>query len=72
MDALEIDLTQTQTNQSSSQKQTDDLSRSPPGEYTDEMPMRGLNSSLSLDKPPFLPPQLLNIVLNKDTSARVK
>ena len=70
MDALEIDLTQTSTGQSSSQKQNDDLSRSPPGNYTDEMPVRGLNA-LSLDKPPYLPPQLLNIVLNKDTSARV-
>lgn len=26
---------------------------------------------MSIDKPPYLPPQLLNIVLNKDTSARV-
>jgi hypothetical protein len=46
------------------------LSKSPPGEYSDEVPVRGLNS-MSLDKPPYLPPQLLNIVLNKDTSARV-
>jgi hypothetical protein len=52
-------------------KGNDDLSKSPPGEYTDEMPpLRGLNS-FTVDKPPYLPPQLLNIVLNKDTSARV-
>jgi hypothetical protein len=48
----------------------DDLSRSPPGEYSDEIPVRGLNSLSQLDKPPYLPPQLLNIVLNKDTSAK--
>jgi 5'-AMP-activated protein kinase, regulatory beta subunit len=47
----------------------DDLSRSPPGEYSDEIPVRGMNS-IATDKPPFLPPQLLNIVLNKDTSAK--
>jgi hypothetical protein len=44
----------------------DDLSKSPNGSYTDEIPIRGLNS-MSLEKPPYLPPQLLNIVLNKDT-----
>lgn len=51
-------------------KGADDLSKSPPGEYTDDIPIRGFNS-ISLDKPPYLPPQLLNIVLNKDTSAKV-
>jgi hypothetical protein len=48
----------------------DDLGGLQGGEYTDEIPVRGL-SSLTTDKPPYLPPQLLNIVLNKDTSASV-
>ena len=48
----------------------DDLSTSPPGEYTDEFPVRGVNA-FGTDKPPYLPPQLLNIVLNKDTAAKV-
>jgi 5'-AMP-activated protein kinase regulatory beta subunit len=66
MDALEMDLI---PQAGSKQIQTnDDLSKSPSGSYTDEIPVRGLNS-MSLEKPPYLPPQLLNIVLNKDTSA---
>lgn len=70
MDALDIDLNQSNAQQLAlNQKINDDLSKSPPGEYTDELPTRGLNS-MSLDKPPYLPPQLLNIVLNKDTSAK--
>lgn len=69
MDALDIDLTATNAVAALNQKTNDDLSKSPPGEYTDEIPTRGLNS-LALDKPPYLPPQLLNIVLNKDTSAK--
>ncbi|RMZ98038.1 5 -AMP-activated kinase subunit beta-2 [Brachionus plicatilis] len=67
MDALEIDSI-APIGQKSNQS-NDDLSKSPPGEYTDELPVRGLHS-MSIDKPPYLPPQLLNIVLNKDTSAR--
>jgi len=51
-------------------KDIDDLSRSPPGEYSDDYPNSGVNV-LPVDKPPYLPPQLLNIVLNKDTSVRV-
>jgi hypothetical protein len=46
------------------------LSSSPPGEYTDEFPIRGV-TAFNSDKPPYLPPQLLNIVLNKDTAAKV-
>ena len=49
----------------------DDLSQSPTGEYTDEFPVRGVNT-LGIEKPPYLPPQLLNIVLNKDVSAKVR
>lgn len=67
MDALAID--QIQQGAQKSLSNTDDLSKSPPGEYTDEIPTRGLNNIL-MDKPPYLPPQLLNIVLNKDTSLR--
>lgn len=67
MDALDSDSLQPSSHKSV--QSNDDLSSSPPGEYTDEIPIRGLNS-MALDKPPFLPPQLLNIVLNKDTSAR--
>ncbi len=52
-------------------KDSDDLSKSPPGEYSDEFPIRGVNT-LHMDKPPYLPPQLLNIVLNKDTAVRVR
>jgi len=66
MDALAMDLVQ--QNQTSNKNNTDDLSKSPKGDYTDELPFRGANS-IHTDKPPYLPPQLLNIVLNKDTSA---
>lgn len=64
MDALAMDSVQ----QQSQKAINDDFSKSPPGEYTDDIPIRGLNS-ITMDKPPYLPPQLLNIVLNKDTSA---
>jgi len=66
MDALAMDI---QNGTQKSINTADDLSRSPTGEYTDEFPTRGINT-LSVDKPPYLPPQLLNIVLNKDTSVR--
>lgn len=69
MEALDMDSMAPGNSQKSNQS-IDDLSKSPPGEYVDEIPIRGFNS-ISLDKPPYLPPQLLNIVLNKDTSARV-
>lgn len=68
MDALESD-SLAPGNNSKSNTSVDDLSKSPPGDYTDDIPIRGFNS-ISLDKPPYLPPQLLNIVLNKDTSAK--
>ena len=68
MEALENDANQP-SQSSKPLTSNDDLSRSPPGEYTDELPLRGLNY-MALDKPPYLPPQLLNIVLNKDTSSK--
>lgn len=68
MDALDIDSISPVAGQKNVQS-NDDLSKSPTGDYTDEIPIRGLHS-MSVDKPPYLPPQLLNIVLNKDTSAR--
>jgi len=66
MDALEMDSIKTEAERTAC---NDDLSCSPPGEYTDDFPIRGV-STLSIDKPPYLPPQLLNIVLNKDTSVK--
>jgi len=65
MDALAMDI----LNGQKTLQNADDLSRSPTGDYTDEFPTRGINT-LAVDKPPYLPPQLLNIVLNKDTSVR--
>lgn len=67
MDALEMDSIKTEAERNGSN--TEDLSQSPPGEYTTEFPIRGVNT-LSVDKPPYLPPQLLNIVLNKDTATK--
>lgn len=67
MDALAMDI-QNQAPKSITNN-IDDLSRSPPGEYSDDYPNSGVNV-LPMDKPPYLPPQLLNIVLNKDTSVR--
>jgi len=66
MDALEMDSIKTEAEKNVNM---DDLSSSPPGEYTDDFPVRGVNT-LGIDKPPYLPPQLLNIVLNKDTAAK--
>lgn len=67
MDALEMDSIKNETEKSLNN--ADDLSKSPTGEYTDEFPIRGVNT-LGIDKPPYLPPQLLNIVLNKDVSVK--
>lgn len=67
MDALEMDSIKTEAQARLSN--ADDLSQSPTGEYTDEFPIRGVNT-LGIEKPPYLPPQLLNIVLNKDVSAK--
>lgn len=67
MDALEMDSIKTEAEKSMSN--ADDLSQSPTGEYTSDFPIRGVNT-LGIEKPPYLPPQLLNIVLNKDTSVK--
>lgn len=67
MDALEMDSIKSEAEKALNN--ADDLSQSPTGEYTDEFPIRGVNT-LGIDKPPYLPPQLLNIVLNKDTSVK--
>lgn len=66
MEALAFDSISQQ--QSSKSNNNDNLSKSPSGDYTDEIPSRNISSSYT-DKPPYLPPQLLNIVLNKDTPA---
>lgn len=67
MEALAFDSI---SQQQSGKLSNDNLSKSPSGEYTDEIPARNMSTSYT-DKPPYLPPQLLNIVLNKDTSASV-
>lgn len=46
-----------------------DLSRSPPGSYEQNWPPTNREEFSPTDKPPFLPPHLLNIILNKDTAA---
>ena len=48
-----------------------DLSRSPPGSYEQQLPPANREEFSPTDKPPFLPPHLLNIILNKDTAAHV-
>ena len=49
-----------------------DLARSPPGSYEQDWPPTSPKEFAQSDKPPFLPPHLLNIILNKDTAAHVK
>ncbi|CAF2387111.1 unnamed protein product [Rotaria sp. Silwood2] len=60
-------------NQSSSlnRQKSDDpqMARSPPGLYDQTWPPTKREEFTPGDKPPFLPPHLLNIILNKDTSA---
>ena len=45
---------------------------SPPGSYDQNWPPTNRDEFSPSDKPPFLPPHLLNIILNKDTAAHVK
>jgi hypothetical protein len=47
------------------------LARSPPGSYDQNWPPANREEFSPTDKPPFLPPHLLNIILNKDTAAHV-
>ncbi|XP_038073265.1 5'-AMP-activated protein kinase subunit beta-2-like [Patiria miniata] len=44
------------------------LSGSPPGKYAQEIPTREMQTSSG--GPPFLPPHLLNVLLNKDVGAQ--
>jgi len=48
------------------------MSHSPPGSYDQNWPPTNREEFSPSDKPPFLPPHLLNIILNKDTAAHVK
>ncbi len=48
-----------------------DIARSPPGSYEQDWPPTIQKEFAQTDKPPFLPPHLLNIILNKDTAAHV-
>jgi len=45
-----------------------DAARSPPGSYEQNWPPANREEFSPTDKPPFLPPHLLNIILNKDTA----
>lgn len=47
------------------------MARSPPGSYEQDWPPANQKEFSQSDKPPFLPPHLLNIILNKDTAAHV-
>ena len=47
------------------------MARSPPGSYEQTWPLASQKEFSQTDKPPFLPPHLLNIILNKDTAAHV-
>lgn len=47
------------------------MARSPPGSYEQNCPPPNQKDFPQTDKPPMLPPHLLNIILNKDTSAHV-
>ncbi|CAF1511227.1 unnamed protein product [Adineta ricciae] len=46
-----------------------DMARSPPGSYEQSWPAANQKDFPQSDKPPILPPHLLNIILNKDTAA---
>jgi len=47
------------------------MAHSPPGSYEQHWPPTNQKEFPQTDKPPFLPPHLLNIILNKDTAAHV-
>ncbi|CAF0924777.1 unnamed protein product [Rotaria sp. Silwood1] len=72
MEALTSDsiLANTQSSNSNKQKANDpQMARSPPGLYDQTWPPTSREEFPPGDKPPVLPPHLLNIILNKDTSA---
>jgi 5'-AMP-activated protein kinase regulatory beta subunit len=72
MEALTSDSILTNNQNSSLNKQQSidsDIARSPPGSYEQDWPPTSQKEFAQTDKPPFLPPHLLNIILNKDTAA---
>ncbi|CAM4890114.1 unnamed protein product [Rotaria socialis] len=72
MEALTSDsiLSSSQSANLVKQQSTDtDMARSPPGSYEQTWPPTTQKEFSQTDKPPFLPPHLLNIILNKDTAA---
>ncbi|CAF0744789.1 unnamed protein product [Didymodactylos carnosus] len=76
MEALRIDSIHTNnqnqntSNSTNKSQSTDmDLARSPPGTYDQIWPPPNKDEFSPHDKPPLLPPHLLHIILNKDTSA---
>jgi len=72
MEALQSDsiLSNNQSSNLNKQQSIDtDMARSPPGSYEQTWPPTNQKEFPQTDKPPFLPPHLLNIILNKDTSA---
>jgi len=72
MEALTSDsiLTSNQNSNVNKQQSNDhDTARSPPGSYDQNCPPTNREEFSPTDKPPFLPPHLLNIILNKDTAA---
>ncbi|CAF1458935.1 unnamed protein product [Adineta steineri] len=72
MEALISDsvLSNSQNSNINKQQSNDsDMARSPPGSYDQTWPPTNLKEFPQTDKPPILPPHLLNIILNKDTSA---
>lgn len=48
-----------------------EMARSPPGQYDRAWPPTNREEFSPTDKPPFLPPHLLNIILNQDTAPHV-
>ncbi|CAF2034405.1 unnamed protein product [Rotaria magnacalcarata] len=73
MEALTLDSMAASSSQSSSinkQKPNHpEMARSPPGLYDHTWPPANREEFSPTDKPPFLPPHLLNIILNQDTAA---
>lgn len=65
-DSIVIDSNKPNVNKQ--QSHDSDLSRSPPGNYHSVWPPVNREGFLPNDKPPVLPPHLLNIILNKDTA----
>jgi len=72
MEALSFDsiLSNSQNATLTKQQSNDpEAARSPPGSYVQNWPPTNREEFPATDKPPVLPPHLLNIILNKDTAA---